>query len=774
MFKKLKMADINDYFKPLSEREEEGVYFARIINYGSKTKKFIKKYLQELENNGVYLNVGLQNPMQDRIEFLRKILKNQFKHNIDFFIAINSTLFPQLDISNSRIISEAIYEILDDMKNAAKNKMKIERFYIKIMCWFYYDFQEIVKSINSCKIRKILYNGNISKNKMDMMRIFSKIGCDIVILLVNGDSEYLKIDPKSEISDVIFCDIPEKFPKRFYPEKTKNELKYQEELDQILKNIQISHIFSTNEWIKTDIFSAALKKHDERGNDDNTFYNMFVQIKGVEDANTYNKKLTEWKIELDAASKKVVIINKMIQEPSLDEKEKIEVAFCKNNYELITQLYHTISFEKLPIIEKMIKKAFIELMTERILSNIEMLKSSLIQILCWIKRFIPFLFVDRNLKNYPIFIYYNANISSDETIFLRLLSRLPVDVFILLPNLSISSTLKDNLLLKIKYINSISADRYPRYEDEVKFVAKDHNPENNLAGTIYKDTNMYENYQYIKHRFRNVTFIVQKKFSQEHYSFWRELYSLWNKKPQSRPNFESVDNNITIPTICVELIGTFGIDAIDYWEKIKRLLTNNCIILTGFPYIKKKKLSSDNNLLSSFIVNSEVQIEKILCHPSYKYKYLRKEMQEYMLNILQELLDSQIIKNTFKNGTEYKIIDIVLNLDTKFLKLINGYYFTGKIPKLICIDISKRMWSLEDSILIAYVRQLGFDIASFSPAGYKNIGAYLKDEFFVEYKLGHYMDDLIVPNFEKIELPEEKESIIKIFLRSIGILKKYV
>jgi arsenate reductase-like glutaredoxin family protein len=761
MFKKLKLNNINDYFKPLYEREEEGVYFTRITNYGSKTKSFLKKYLQELKNNGAYINYKLKPPTRDQIVYFKDISKYQFEQNIDFFININSKLFPQIDTSRSRIISEAIYDILNDMKIAGKNKKKIERFYIAIMCWLYCDFKEIIKPINPSKIKKILYDGNISKNKLDLMRIFSKIGCDIAIFLIDGDSEYLKLDPKSEISDLIFCDKPRKNSQQIASREPRYVLKYKEKLDEIIKNIKIPYRFDTNEWIKTDVFSSALMKHDERGNDDNIFYNMFVQINGVEDADTYNKKLIDWKLELDIASKKVIIINKQILPLKEHVAQMMDLLPNGNDYELVFSLAQSISFEKSPKIEKMIKKAYLELMKQELKSPAYTPRNRLLCIFDWINRFLPFLFVDRSLQNYPVFICYNLKIGYEENIFLRFLSKLPIDVFILFPKLPIDSNIKTNSLLKIKYDNFILSDTFPMNKDEIQIVSTWQHSEYTLEDTIYKDTNLYKYYLY-NHIFIGAVPIILDIDA-------KKVYNLWDQKSTSRPNFRTFKNKIIIPITCTKFIGVYSDDVDFYWGKIKRLFSNNSMLLTDFPYIKNEYLSIDTNLISSFINGGDIQKEKILSHPSYKYSFIRKEMQEHMLNSLQELLDSRTIKDTFENGTEYKIIDVALNLNATFLNLINDYNFTGKIPKLICIDTVERVWSLEDSILIAYIRQLGFDIAFFSPAGHENTELYLEKEFFVEHIIGKYMDNLTIPNFKFIKIQDEKGSVIKEFLRLLKI-----
>ncbi|MDR3258412.1 MAG: YceG family protein [Fusobacteriaceae bacterium] len=757
MFKKLKLTNIDDYFKKMSERENAGVYFVRIIYYGKKTENFLKKYLQEIKNNGIYIEGKLQNPDLEKIEFFRTISNNRFEQNIDFFMHIFSKLLPQLNLTESRIISEGIYDILTEMSSTGQSENIIENFYIKLMCWIYYRFQGILKVLNSDRTVKILYNGDISNHELKLMRMFSRTGCDIVILELNGDNEYLKLDLKSEISDIFSCGESEKFPDKFSIKEIINNLQYEQQVNKNIESIGALQIINTNQWIKDDVFSASLKKNKERGNgeketEDNTFYNIFVQINGVENVISYNNELVKWKLKINDSKKKFVIIDGRIKNPETHEVEKINKKTYVNNYDLIANLSQNISFTKSIELEKLLKKAFIELMKEEIESTISKLQNRGICILCWINRYIPLLFVDKNLTSNPVFIYFNGNTNANDTFFLRLLSRLPVDVFILLPDLSINGSINDTNLLKINHNNSLPTDKFPVNASEVQFGTIAYHAEQELVNVLYRDTGLYKNKQ-----FKNAIPITLETTAEE-------VDILWNQESKYRPNFESFDDKVMVPVICSKLLGIPDRNIDAYWIRIKKLLTDDYMLLKEFPYVKSKPLSNDKNFIFSFINNGKIDIKKILDHPSYKYKFLRREMQEYMLTGLQKLLDSRIIKGTFENGTEYRIINLILDLNIDFVKLLNSYDFTKKIPKLVCIDTTENIGTLDDGVLIAYARQLGFDIVFFVPTGYQSIEIYFSTNFFIEHQIGEYMYNLTVPNFDKIK-NIDKESIIKKFFR---------
>ena len=118
---------------------------------------------------------------------------------------------------------------------------------------------------------------------------------------------------------------------------------------------------------------------------------------------------------------------------------------------------------------------------------------------------------------------------------------------------------------------------------------------------------------------------------------------------------------------------------------------------------------------------------------------------------LQLLLDEKLIVGTYQNGTEYTIISTVLNMNKDVLRLIQKFDFTKKNPKLIFINTTEEILSLEDSILVAFLNLVGFDILFFVPTGYQCIEKYFSCHFVNEQQVGEYMYDLSIPNFDSLQ-----------------------
>ena len=99
---------------------------------------------------------------------------------------------------------------------------------------------------------------------------------------------------------------------------------------------------------------------------------------------------------------------------------------------------------------------------------------------------------------------------------------------------------------------------------------------------------------------------------------------------------------------------------------------------------------------------------------------------------------------------EYTILSTVLNMKPDLLRKIQKFDFTKKNPKIVHINTTETMTSLEDAILMAFLNLIGFDIVLFVPTGYQSIEKYFQNTLLEDYQIGEYIYDLNVPNFDNI------------------------
>lgn len=763
MFTCVKIQKIEDYFIPYSNRICKGVYFGRLTAYSPELKQFLIRYLEDAKRCGVYVKGKIPNPDGRQLSYFEEMIGLDFQLDHRFFDKVFQKWLPRLDAVQRESTYRSMLQVLNEMKQEGKNEGILKNAYIKFMCWFYYKFERILNQLGKDKLPKILYEGYVTNYELKVLRILSSAGCDILLLQCEGDEKYLTEDRDQKYSHLIATGSAGRFPAGFSALHLEQDVKEQAAKEQEIKErtaqpkfviSQPSGIVSANTWLSGDLFADALKSAESRGSNSQYYYNMFVRIRGVEEKTTYLNELFRWKMKLESASRTFLLVERIIEIPTTNEIQKIN----RNNYQDSDQMFRhlcgQISFPKCPELEKLLKKAFLELLEEDPPEALQKQSNKAICILCWILRYIPLLFPQWSIKSFPIFLLYGVCDNSKEALFLRLLSRLPVDVFIMTPDLSQKCILEDKMLFEKKYDVSLKIEKFPTQIDNVQFGTVAFHAEQDLNTIMYQDTGMYRNQQFKK--------AIPIGLS----TTYEEIRILWNQDAVYRPNFETLHDRVMVPVIFSKVSGVPGGNLNQYWDEIEKLLEKDAFLIKKLPFINKMDQNPMKQLAASFLKNGKIQKEKILNHPSYSYGFIREDMQDYIFDMLQQFLDKKIIEGTFRDGSEYAVVSTVLNMDKQILRMIQKFDFTKTIPKVVVIHTGEEMCSLEDSILLTFLNFIGFDVVLFIPTGYQSIERYFETEVFIEHQVGEYMYDLVVPNLKIPGKPTQRDNFAsRIFKR---------
>lgn len=759
MFNYAGLREADDYFKTYSNRETKGIYFYRLINYSPKTKKFLLQFLEESKVCGVYVKGKISNPDERQLSYFEEMIGLDFRLEKAFFDGILKKWLPRLDMHQRGCVVEAMYDTLEEMRNNGKNDNILKNAYIKFMCWFYYKFERILNQLGKDKIPKILYEGYPNDYELKMLSILAKTGCDILLVQSNGDDEYRKVDAASKYSKILPNAGTEKFPEGF----SVLNLQREAETERALPKIQIEEpdkIVNTNTWLINGEFSDSLKPASERGTDERFYYNMFVRLLGMEDKAVYLNELLRWKLKLEANGRTVVIEEREIRVPDMDEVQKIARKNYPSPEQMIIDLSGSIKFPKSKELEKLAKKAFTEVMLElkeKDGTNLNRMCNKAVYMLCWINRYVPRLFPDWQVMKQPVFIYYGVCRNENETLFLKILSKLPADVMIICPDLNSHCLLEDKFLFEKKYEHSAPIDKFPTQIDNVRFGTVAYHAEQDLNTIIYQDTGIYRNRQFKK------AIPVQLQTTYE------EIRILWDQEANYRPNFEILDDRVMVPVIYSKISGVPNGNVEEYWNNVDKLVVEDTFVVPRLPFITSDAPNPMKQHAAAFLKNGKLQIQKIKAHPSYQYGFIREDMQDYMFDRMQQLIDKKTINGTFTNGAEFTIVSTLLNLNKEILRLIQKFDFTKKVPKLIMISTGEEICTLEDSIFTEYLSTLGFDIAIFTPTGYQSVERFFTNSMILEHQIGEYMYDLRVPNYRNGSRGAQKEGFMdKLFRRGRG------
>ena len=118
--------------------------------------------------------------------------------------------------------------------------------------------------------------------------------------------------------------------------------------------------------------------------------------------------------------------------------------------------------------------------------------------ICWLRRYADKLFKNLRLPNTACFIYLGGCRNDNEALFLQLLSLLPVDVVVLVPDQNSQCCLSASNLYEIHYEDSLTVEKFPRDSNGMHMATAAYHAERDLDTMMYQDSGMYRNRQYQK------------------------------------------------------------------------------------------------------------------------------------------------------------------------------------------------------------------------------------------------------------------------------------
>lgn len=742
MLEHKKIQTLGDYFVELDNRQNKGVYFYRINGYSEEISEFIKKYYDVARRTGVVIEGKIPNPDEKNLAYYGEMLGNNFQMSVEFIFTSLKKWLPRMNDFQRQNVSASIYDSLDTMRKAGKTENMLKNAYIKFMCWLYYKFERIVNQLGENNIPKILYEGDVSNYELMLISILSNAGCDVVLLQYQGDQEYLKVDPDSALSDNLQMSGLQSFPQEYSLKKVREEIQ-NEMNNERLYETRPSINNCTNAWIKGKGLDDIRTSIALRGNDSKYFYNCFCRINGAEDKLTYTNELFQFQQEIRNSKRKLVIINEEIPKPTPEEIAGIKRSNYTKLDQLVLDLSSNIKYTSNVELQRIMHKAFVDIVlaqSKKEAGNLNRLTNKTVYLLCWLKRYMSDLFSNWKNSDVACYIYMGGCKNDNEAMFMSFLGRLPIDVLILCPNLNTKCCLQDKLLYEVNYSESLSITRFPEDNSHVKIGTVAYHAERDLDTLLYQDTGMYRNQQYGKSNVINLQ------------TMYEEIRILWDQELKYRPNFSTVDGVVNVPVIFAKVSGVKDGMVTPYWLSIKELITPDTIVIKSVPYISSTAANPMKPYSAEFYKNGKLQRNKIKSHPKYPYGILREDMQELMLDKLQILIEQKLIKGIGENGTEYNVIAQVLNLPKDIIRMIQKFDFTKKNPKLIYINTGEIVISIEDSILIAFLNLMGFDIVFFVPTGYQIIEKYFTKNLMEEHQIGEYMYDMQVPDLNSLSL----------------------
>ena len=755
MFQLGRIEKLHDYFSACSRRREQAVFFYRVAGYSGEVAAFLTQYDQAARTNGVVIEGRIPNPDPKQLDYLAEMMGSDFQLDAGFLTQKLTRWLPRLTGAQREAVVTAMTATLQDLQAHGKNENMLRNAYIKYMCWLYYKFERILGRLGGDELPKILYDGTVSSYELQLLVILARAGADIVLLERAGDAGYLRCDPTSQYAQLYQAPGLTPFPADFSLRQLREQGRQQAER-QKLYGAPAGIAPCTNAWMKTPDGKEILTAVRARGDDPKLFYNAFVVQYGVEDKLLFPSDMVAFYQQLKREGRKVCLENGRLPPPTPEEIAAVRRRNHQTAEQLAADLAANLQYPNNQQLQTLMRQAFLDVVLEEdktVGGNLNRLLNKAVYLVAWMKRYQKDLFQNWQAPEVGVFILFGACSGDNEALFLRLLAKLPVDVLVLLPDLNAPCVLKDPALLDLHKEHSLPMTDFPVEPSQMRVRTAAYQAEREMDSILYQNTGLYRAKQH------------QKAEAVTLQTMYEEIGLLWDQELKYRPGFAAEGDTVTVPVLLEKICGIKDGPILPYWLEIKKLVTPETTLVTKLPWQTGLEANPMKPYATQFLRQGRLQREKIKQHKDYPYGILRPEIQDYLLDKLQVLLDEKLIAGTYQNGTEYTIVSTILGLPKDLLRRIQNFDFTKKNPKLIIISTTEETLSLEDSILVAFLNLVGFDILFFVPTGYQSIEKYFQKPFANEHQLGPYRYDLRVPDFQTLH-EGGKSSIRKLFGRS--------
>ena len=772
MFARIDAKSIGDLLLPRSGRPRPGVYFARLCFGGRKILDGLWAYHEKARVRGAIIEGQIANPDERQLNYLADTLGTDYACTRDFVAGKMARWMPRMDKARREEFASALCDQLALLQKSGKSESILKNIYCKMMCWLYYRFERLTPFLGDDDPPRVLYEGSsVTAHELTFLRILCSMGTDILLLEPAGDKGYLKQDPESRYSQLLYP-AGEPFPqdfslKRFRkemqakappaPARTVPAIKPAPRPGPVTPRpaaparpaaIDPEKYFQaprqrpcTNAWMKNAAYPEILTPLSQRGDDPRFFYNAYIQVKGAEDKLTYLNDLYRFYQQLKSAGRNVVIQDGELPLPTPEETQRVRRRNYRSAEELIVDLAGNLPACPDAELQKTMQRAFVQVMQKDAgeEENLRRLVVSAVYLLCFIQRYQAALFQGWKGREAPVFILMDGGGRYD-ALYLSFLSRLPVDVLVLCPDLSRAPAIRDEGLLVLEYGESLDARKFPRDPATLEMRTVAAHAQEDLSQLFYADSGLYRARQFSAGEAITLR------------TTYDEIFILWDQELKFRPNFSASSQCVNMPVIYAKVSGVEGGSPDAYWQKIKLLLANkhNVFLIPELPFLRSGEPNAFQALAIKALKNGVIRRDVIRESRRDPFALLREDLQEHIYDKLQLMLSQRLIRGTFENGTEYTVIATVLNMKKELLRLIQSFDFTRLNPKLVCVCASDRVASLEDAILFTFLHLIGFDIVLFVPTGYQVIENCLNDFFPVEHQIGEYLYDLKTPDFDAL------------------------
>ena len=508
------------------------------------------------------------------------------------------------------------------------------------------------------------------------------------------------------------------------------------------------------------VFEKIFSSQSDRGNYTPSISHLsyFISYVGLKDTNLYNLEIFKSKEKIDNRQDIALFLDGIPNPNDFDtiscfkdilknynnSLENIEITIV-NNEDLNSKIKKTLDI--------FFNNESNEFSNDRVKQNF------IIKIMAWIKEYINPLKISKN--DTPKIIFYGS-IKKHEIYLLKILNLAGFDILYLNPNEDGNISVLCNDKYEIEMIQEKLVEEKISFEERVNLGAVVEKSSIKKAMTIgaqaskrisdqlLNDSGFIKQWQL---QDRNTKSLLLSSTLDEIGIYFREPLKL-------RPGFSFDNKSVEVPVFFSKINGVYN-DNNEYLDFVNNLRYSDDVFFIEFNgdvnYFSKKFTKDAFSL--SFLLNSDGIIDKkgILGDKNYTISTLNANTQEMILEKVEEVIVSDMFVDGLNREDRIKGLYTVLNMDRRFVHMINNFDYSLVNPKLVVYIEKDLIFEKEIAFLMLLLSKIGFDIITLCPSGAncienvinnKLIDIHRLDKMVYELKLNSIKNS--IPLFKKI------------------------
>ncbi len=736
-------------FLPLDRREPPQPCFVRIIGRFDGLETLLTRYEQLARPCGACFQDGIPNPTEGEISRFYAAVGQQFALDKQLLQRHATLWLGQLRPAARQIFRDALFQSLEFLKGQGCNENILKNAYVKFMCWLRGPLGRVLSALGRAEPPKLLFQGRISKYEVLILHMLHLAGCDVWYVHPATEEFYRKGDPQGQFSQLVqgtpVRDAPRSAPAPRPAPASKSASRttpapVRDTLPVPLgpapwEGVQGARL---NTWAAgLSVWDAVLLPPEQRGAGAASRRNVLLAACiGADERTAYRNRLFALRRGLEDSGRTWLLLDRKLPAPTAAQTAPfLQINRRATRAELIRALAQKMRPACRPEDVLFAQWAFVQVMERHPEKDPVRSFNRGARLACWLTEYAGKLFPAAGSQGVPALLYYGP-ISESELSLLWALANMGADVLWINPDAGAQSGFSKHFLSKdwqqVLFDNTLPLEPFPQREERVRAGTTAYNASRELDQMLHSDTGMFRDRQFA--RSQPVTLRTT----------YDEVEQLWREEAQYRPSFQTKSGVVYVPNLFVKISGVDKGELDRYWNQIRSMRTPETYLVTEVPFLKKGPAMNPAQA-AAFLHKGRLDPKALKASRFYQYDYLPDDTQDYILEKIQALIDYDLVVDT---GPDLPacILSVLMDLDKELLRLLQQFDFTRTIPKFMIVDVTEHLFSLNECILLAFLNLTGFDIAVFTPTGYRNLEKYLRPDSFDTLVVGAFQFDLVVPS----------------------------